>query len=95
MFTNKYKPNYHVLKISLKVMFRQKMTHNQGWHNVFMHSKLVKEKCKCAWMLIDFSPLNICMTSHTDKYYGTFMEMIIQIREFDKEIPLIFDTQLF
>lgn len=35
------------------------------------------------------------MRSHTDKHYSTLIEMIIQIRKFNKVIPLIFDTQLF
>lgn len=39
-----------------------------------------------------FFPSQYLYDNHTDKYYGTLMETIIQRRKFNKEIPLTFDT---
>ena len=47
-----------MLEISLKVIFKQRMTQNQGWQNVALESKLAKEKYNsCTRLLTDFFPL--------------------------------------
>jgi len=58
MFTKKYQPKFQMLEISLKVIFKQRMTQNQGWQNVALESKLAKEKYNsCTRLLTDFFPL--------------------------------------